>query len=118
MKELVRVVREEGIIFIQAWAMEQGDDSRRAFETSDVFVPWCLQSRFVAGTPEEIQQAGGVYDQARDMVVFQRYCHVYTKGELEQLLIEAGRELAIPVTIQSSWWDKDNWCVIAVRGKR
>lgn len=90
--ELLRVARPGGgCVFIQAWAQEQGPASRRSFPTQDVYVPWRLARRFVAGTEEEIAAAGGVVD-ATDpagAVIFQRYCHVLRRGELEELLAAA-----------------------------
>ena len=145
------------VFAFQAWALEQGEGSRRAFATQDVLVPWCLARKFAAGSDEEVTAAGGVIDSARNVVVFQRFCHVYRRGELEELLKEAaegmglvvvgspgGAEVvsdgsalrnpinqvfsgeladpmhaiagAVPVLrMVASWWDKDNWCVIAAR---
>lgn len=43
-------------------------------------------------------------------VVYQRYCHVYVEGELDQLVgkVEGLRLLA-------SYYDRSNWCVLAER---
>lgn len=32
---------------LQAWALEQGDDSKRAFDSQDTMVPWKLNKRFL-----------------------------------------------------------------------
>jgi hypothetical protein len=139
----LRIARPDGgAIFLQAWAQEQGEGSRRSFAAQDVFVPWCLARKFAAGTDAEVAAAGGVVDTARGVVVFQRYCHVYRRGELEELLAEAAAGLGIAVEgmvgdggggaagigaaagldlvlcFEASWWDKDNWCCIARRGLR
>ena len=105
-------------------------------------VPWCLARKFAAGTDEEVTSAGGVIDTSRNVVIFQRFCHVYRRGELEELLRSAGGLMGLEVIglpegselpaaaasasgattqshvlrIEASWWDKDNWCVIARRG--
>jgi SAM-dependent methyltransferase/alkylated DNA repair dioxygenase AlkB len=85
-RELLRVTRPGGQVFVQAWALEQGAASRRAFPTQDVFVPWHLQRRFL---PElsgaEVEAAGGTLE-GKNAIVFQRYCHVYRQGELEELV--------------------------------
>ena len=96
--ELLRVVRADGgAVFLQAWAQEQGEGSRRSFLSQDVFVPWCLARKFASGTDAEVEAAGGVIDPARGAVVFQRFCHVYRRGELEELLAEAAAGLGITV---------------------
>jgi alkylated DNA repair protein alkB family protein 8 len=45
-RELVRITRPGGSVMIQAWAMEQGGDSKRQFEEQEVMVPWKLVPRF------------------------------------------------------------------------
>lgn len=71
-------------------------------------VPWCLQRKFLPAESEEIAAAHGVEDPTKGVVVFQRYCHVYKKGELEDLLLQTGC-----VRVVSSWYERSNWCVIA-----
>ena len=91
-RELLRVAAPAGgRVFIQAWAREQGADSRRSFEGGgqDALVPWCLHRRFVSGDDAGVAAAGGVLDTARNAVVFQRYVHAYAEGELEELVGEA-----------------------------
>jgi hypothetical protein len=120
---------------IQAWAMEQGEDSRHQFAGQDVMVPWRLQKRFFMpgqgsqkdaqthDTQTEVAAAGNAAADATTtdtvsgksemsstspglgpnpagisyegecqhvveedgQLVFQRYCHVYKEGELEDL---------------------------------
>jgi len=45
--ELVRITKPGGMIMIQAWALEQGQDSKRVFESQDTMVPWRLNKRFL-----------------------------------------------------------------------
>ncbi|RYG47338.1 class I SAM-dependent methyltransferase, partial [archaeon] len=172
MRELVRLLRPGGTLFVQAWAFEQGPDSRRTFDSQDVFVPWNLSMRYLGGggastdaalpqdttrastasddsasgvgsaahpsgaggvvagaepTPATsatagLEAAGGVVNAKAGTVLFQRYCHVFKGGELEQLLhaatsswpaTEVARAPEMEVT--RAWWDKDNWCIIAHR---
>ncbi len=131
--ELVRIVRPGGRIMVQAWAQEQEQGSKRTFEKQDVFVPWRLQKRYnVDGLLEkeaEVEESEGNdfqeqnqeeemnrddYDfkppshmvEERGLLTYQRYCHVYKKGELEDIcrsipgcrLIETG-------------YDRSNWFV-------
>lgn len=43
-------------------------------------------------------------------VVYQRYCHVYTEGELEGLV-----ERVDGLRLVDSYYDRSNWCVVAER---
>ena len=59
------------------------------------------------------REHGASYDAAKRSVVFQRYCHVYCRGELESLfepLVRAGA-----VAVEQSWYDCGNWCAVVVR---
>ena len=70
---------------IQAWALEQETDSKRKFEDQNVLVPWKLQSKFSAGGDDKNEEGGNRGNTGSPMV-FQRFCHVYTEGELENLM--------------------------------
>ena len=113
-EELVRVVRVGGTINIQAWAMEQEKNSRRRFAAPDVFVPFNAQPKYldkVTGTgdvasgrdvdkdeprsksvAEMYSEAytNADFDEKKGLVVFNRYCHLYQKGEMEELVSEVG----------------------------
>lgn len=45
--ELLRITKPGGVVMIQAWALEQGSDSKRTFESQDTMVPWRLSKRFL-----------------------------------------------------------------------
>lgn len=126
-EELARIVKINGKIMIQAWAM--GCHSRRRFAAPDVFVPFNAQPKYLdkvsenskttmqdfkAGTmndsntgvaatsvvptingPHASKSAAEIYSDAYDnadfdeqkgLVVFQRYCHMYREGELEDIV--------------------------------
>jgi len=95
--------------------MEQEDGSRRKFASSDVFVPFNAQPKYlnldacVEDTPNngsdgrEFHEATSVkstaqvyseafinseYDEAKGLVVFKRYCHLYRLGELDEIVAE------------------------------
>jgi alkylated DNA repair protein alkB family protein 8 len=54
--------------------------------------------------------ASGIVDAQKGTVVFQRYYHLFSKGELEQL--------AAPLPGAGSvrtFYDKDNWCLVMER---
>ncbi|CAE7858853.1 alkbh8 [Symbiodinium sp. KB8] len=125
--EVLRVLRPGGTFMIQAWAKEQGADSKRTFEAQDVMVPWKFRTAYLTQAPafpggprpEPGQEApvagmaeawGGSVDAEADRVVFQRYCHVYVEGELAELVA------ATPgATVTKAWWERGNWCVTGVR---
>lgn len=43
-------------------------------------------------------------------VVYQRYCHVYAEGELEELV-----ERVDGLRLVESYYDRSNWCIVAER---
>jgi hypothetical protein len=109
LEELSRIVKRGGFINVQAWALEQEKDSRRKFAGTDVFVPFNAQPRYLGKIPfEELFSSclegeeadkkkevakicsdaydGAEYNQEKNLVVFQRYCHLYRNGELEDLV--------------------------------
>jgi len=78
------------------WALEQ-KGSRRGWDEGDeqdVMVPWVLKSG--KGSKEADR-------------TFQRYYHLYKKGELEEDIQQAGG------VVLESGYEKDNWWAIAAR---
>ncbi|ETO08116.1 hypothetical protein RFI_29274 [Reticulomyxa filosa] len=141
-----------GRILICAWALEQEDDSKHQFDKEDVFVPWALDKKYV--TPqfwEKLNQNENeninsqtkecpsdqsnnnntalpsmalIEDPLKNVITFQRYCHVYRKGELEHLLQTVAHVVNFPsdpnshklpkqfrVEVLRSFFNKGNWCV-------
>jgi hypothetical protein len=120
LRELARIVKPGGLINVQAWAMEQTEGSRRKFASTDVFVPFNAQPKYLEKLTGNVSIArseeanncisvaqlyaesydGAEYDERKGLVVFQRYCHLYREGELEFLaskvegliLVESGYE--------------------------
>ncbi|KAL9183312.1 hypothetical protein ACHAXT_005099 [Thalassiosira profunda] len=133
--ELRRIVKPGGWVQVQAWALEQEGDSKRKFHGTDVLVPFNAQPRYLqtaeradgecnnnGGSPPTgaskakgvaqmmaEQYAGAEYDDQKNLVVFQRYCHMYRKGELEGLCAQVpGLEV-----VESSY-EKGNHGVLCV----
>jgi alkylated DNA repair dioxygenase AlkB/SAM-dependent methyltransferase len=124
-EELVRIVKPGGMINIQAWAITQEKDSRRKFAANDVYVPFNVQPKFlegaVAGSSKEktderllksvaqsYSEAFNVgYDDHKGLVVFQRYCHLYRDGELEELLVDMAN-----VEMVDSGFEAGNYFII------
>ena len=128
-RELLRICRLGGRVMLQAWALEQEGHSKKKFEEQDVLVPWKLQvfssrnthintlvndfikrhfqlessgstgSSSIESVPEIAEETGEL--------VYQRYCHVYKEGELEDLCS------GIPgCRVVDSGFDKGNWFVL------
>lgn len=134
LEELARIVKPGGMINIQAWAMEQDESSRRRFAVNDIYVPFNAQPKHLklntdssknsASLPEgEKEAAGGQkgestaevyskalnaeYDEKKGLVVFKRYCHLYRKGELDEIAA------AIPnVKLVESGFESGNYFII------
>lgn len=88
-KEILKHIRSGGSTLLYVWALEQ-DGSRRGWTEGmdqDVFVPW--------------------KDNKDPSRVFQRFYHLYSKGELEQDV------LAAEGIVTDSGYEKDNWWCIA-----
>ncbi|KAK4156670.1 oxidoreductase [Chaetomidium leptoderma] len=125
-----------GQVLVYVWALEQGT-SRRGWEEGgeqDLLVPWVLKSQQKQQkTPKgtKVQGIGGV-DAANKSgeapptptptpaapaepeaapshtdPVFQRYYHLYRKGELEEDV------LAVGGVVVTSGYERDNWWVVA-----
>lgn len=115
-RELVRITRPGGRVLLQAWALEQGDESRHLFEEQDVLVPWRLQQRFFqAGQSEESPSVAQMLspegpcehvEEKEGHLVFQRFCHVYKEGELEEICSYVPQ-----CRVVESGWDRGNWVI-------
>lgn len=112
-----------GRVLIYVWAIEQDELSKRNIPTStsaaadgqDVFVPWTLSSPVPRKTPKvrtKRQKKGVVTakdpedeplkDGKREPQVFDRYYHMFAKGELRILVCEAAEELGLSVGDKSN----------------
>ena len=90
--------RNGGKALIYVWALEQ-KNSRRGWDESgdqDVMVPWTMKQNVIGSKVEESR-------------TFDRYYHLYRKGELEHDIAKAGGYVV------DSGYEKDNWWAIAVR---
>ena len=123
LEELARIVKPGGMINIQAWAMEQEESSRRKFAVNDIYVPFNAQPKHLKLNVGEEEKAGAEegksnaevyskalnaeYDEQKDLVVFKRYCHLYRKGELNEIAE------AIPnVVVVDSGFESGNYFII------
>lgn len=112
--EIVRVLRPGGRALVTVWAQEQEDLEKTIskwtrINTQDYLVPWHLPLHRVEGQIAAQSQEGTI-DHDKKTVMFYRYYHLYTKGELEGLC----KELQ-DVRIVDSFYDKSNWCVVLLK---
>ena len=107
LKEIFRIVKKGGLVLVYVWAMEQKE---KKFTEQDNFVPWHLQNKYENETKVETLQNGPniMQDKKIDCTVYQRYYHVFYKGELEDLINKTGDN----VEIIKSYFDHANWCCI------
>jgi len=130
-QELARIVKSGGVMNIQAWAMDQAQDSKRRFASEDVYVPFNAQPKYLqlpSTNPPASNDAtadkaashdrstaqvyadafeGADYDDRKGLVVFQRYCHLYRQGELEELVAQVPE-----VELVESGFESGNYFVI------
>ena len=88
-----------GRALIYVWALEQ-KHSRRGWDEGDeqdILVPWVMKQKSGAGSNVKEK-------------TFNRYYHLYRRGELEQDIANARG------TVVDSGYEKDNWWAIAVPG--
>lgn len=112
LKELLRLLKGGGRAMVTVWAFEQSEPAKlnkwrsvagSTGDSHDYFVPWHvpLHRAEAASTASR-----GVIDQHKGTVTFQRYYHLFCKGELEELVRE------VPgCKVIASVYDKDNWVV-------
>jgi tRNA (uracil-5-)-methyltransferase TRM9 len=103
LKSILQTLNADGKAMIYVWALEQ-KSSRRGWDEGgeqDVMVPWVMKK-----SKKEVAEG-------KDNVkTFQRYYHLYKKGELEEDVIEVGG------SIMDGGYEKDNWWCICQRGKQ
>lgn len=120
-----------GLLYVVAWAFEQDERSKRQFAQQDVLVEWKLQEKYAPSTNEgdedQHQQQQNDQHQAskknpalvakhakknaeKKWVVYQRYCHVYRAGELEELVRQ------VPgLQVLACEYSRSNWCLKVAR---
>ncbi len=48
-------------------------------------------------------------------LLLQRYCHVFSSGELPALFDLAAKQLDITAVVEEEYYDESNWCVVVRR---
>lgn len=86
-RELIRVTKPGGKIFIEVWAMNQGPNSRFNFTDTDILVPF--------------------KDKLTGDNLGSRYYHIYVDGELEKSVKSFNN-----IKIIKNFYEKGNWGII------
>ncbi|GJE86933.1 S-adenosyl-L-methionine-dependent methyltransferase [Phanerochaete sordida] len=134
-QRLVRAVNPaHGRILIYVWAIEQDDLSKRSIPQSeatrargeDVFVPWVMSKELQsksgaknAASPEHSHTTSQAIDPPQ---VFNRYYHMFARGELTDLVRGAAKGLSIHlgspedgvmegIEIVQDGWERSNYYV-------
>ena len=107
LKEIFRIVKKGGLVLVYVWAMEQKE---KKFTEQDNFVPWHLQNKYENESKVSTLENGPniMKDKKIDCTVYQRYYHVFYKGELEDIINKTG----VYIEIVKSYFDHANWCCI------
>ncbi|TPX35918.1 hypothetical protein SmJEL517_g01786 [Synchytrium microbalum] len=106
-KEMFRILKPGGKALIFVWALEQ-ETKYRTFEGQDVLVPWNLPKRYGGARTLENAVADNVVLETDK--IYQRYYHMFVKGELEGLITQA-----CPDAILESGYQRDNWYCMATK---
>ncbi len=102
-ERILECLKPGGQALVYVWALEQ-ESSRRGWKEGgeqDVMVPWVMK------TPKKFFEDGTIVEAIE--TTYQRYYHLYKKGELEDNIISAGGEIV------RAGYEKDNWWAIATR---
>ncbi|KAM7218830.1 hypothetical protein V8F06_005844 [Rhypophila decipiens] len=122
------IIARGGTVLVYVWALEQGG-SRRGWDEGgeqDLLVPWVMKQS-QAQQPKKAKSDGGgngggskedtnttrFTESGPDpdpSTVFNRYYHLYRKGELEEDV------LAVGGVVVKSGYDRDNWWVVCAPG--
>ncbi len=102
---LLEALAPEGQVLIYVWALEQ-KTSRRGWDKGDpqdIMVPWKTKELQITEGSAKTKVTEG------EETVYQRYYHLFKKGDLESDVVQAGGKAI------KAGYDRDNWWVIATK---
>ena len=85
-EELIRITKPGGRILILVWSLEQPNNSHKKFQTNDNYIEWKTKLGKTIG---------------------KRYCHVFSKGELEKLVYKINKNIELDI-----FYEEGNWGII------
>lgn len=100
LEKILNCLKTGGQCLIFVWALEQELDSKRRFNSQEVFVDFKVKRQPAAGVLSETSQA----------VKNQRYYHMFKEGELAELVESTSLGELVKVG-----YDKSNWFAIVQR---
>ncbi|KAF1810151.1 S-adenosyl-L-methionine-dependent methyltransferase [Eremomyces bilateralis CBS 781.70] len=110
-ESVLSCLREGGRGLVVVWALEQ-ESSRRGWgegDEQDVMVPWVTRKRKDRSRDQGRGSGEADVGEKETEKTFNRYYHLYRKGELEEEAVEAGGK------VLESGYEKDNWWTIISR---
>ncbi|KAI6132086.1 hypothetical protein EDD16DRAFT_1881987 [Pisolithus croceorrhizus] len=104
-----------GRVLIYVWAVEQDNLSKRSVPISegdgssgqDVFVPWVMSQQ----TTTRIKTREPAAETAMDVSVYNRYYHMFAKGELTKLVKEAAEGMGSGCDVIRDGWERSNYYI-------
>lgn len=112
-KELVRITKPDGLIYIQVWGYEFNNknyktvDKKYDVSGQGVMIPWHLQRRF-----RYSKECEKMEENKQKLIVYKRYYHLFKYEELENLVNKVD-----DITIINSFVDKKNYGIIIKKNK-
>ncbi|EMR08091.1 hypothetical protein PNEG_03531 [Pneumocystis murina B123] len=103
LRQLLTILRPGGTALVSVWALEQPNSRRGWNECSpqDILVPWISYTK--AESPDNESRDIDQKDRVVETKIYQRYYHLFRKGELEEYIKKAGGEVI------ESGFERDNW---------
>lgn len=100
-QKLLRLLRPGGSrVLIYVWALEKPPKASHQIDevTGDAMIPWKMNQKF---------------DEEKN--VYQRFYHLFRKGELKTLAQEALSAEGIEGDVEKVYYDMENWCTVIRR---
>ncbi|CAK9169053.1 unnamed protein product [Ilex paraguariensis] len=109
-KELSCSMKSPGTIHLASQSQDPSEKGKNGENQQEYFIPWHLPyHRAEVSGASACALANGLAtkDDKKGAVVYNRYYHIFSEGELERLV--SGMDNAVVV---DQFYDKSNWCVI------
>ncbi|KNH05605.1 tRNA methyltransferase [Perkinsela sp. CCAP 1560/4] len=101
LQECARILAPGAHLLLYSWAHEQ--EKVQSVE-QDVLVPWKLRKTSTTATVKDSKESSPVFASVES-----RFCHLYEKNEIEDLISAHCRD---NLRVVQSYYDRENWAVI------